>query len=366
MRPSVVVENVIRTLKAVAPWPVVKSFMRRADFPVTRGFDELHTRLSEEVVKAPDGGIEIARKLAEFLKEYHLHGEKQLTLYRVADQIVGDVKGVLSDVESAFRKFEVQECDAASAFPFTLMDSDLGDGDSIVSLVHVKQDENFVHLVFSTTITGDFKETFTPSSIDSLPEGWQNSQQIIVVRKRVTQVLPVVTFDKSSSLIQVKVPMMGSFAVEDVIRNNVVNALNKMLRQQTETFPGVARMINFYPAISKIYSAEGEGKVIELGFNTDTGSAKLERMKSDDLREELWHGAGKAALQTLTTSKIPFVPFRLAVRWDWNDDDVELILPGSTRTLIPEKPELHHGKITGTGQLADFQKCVDTLLRYLP
>jgi len=346
-------------------WPVVKAHLKRVELPVTRGFDELQARLLEEIRSASDDGEKIKEQMMQFLHEYHLHGEKQITFFRVRDQVTSNFEFFEQEIEKGFLAFETQNSDAFDAFPFTLLENSLGDGDSVVTLVSKNIGERYIDLVFSTTITGDVKELYSPSNVDDLPDSWKTSEQIIVVRKRVTQVLPVVSFDKTNKIIQVKIPIMGSFAVEDVIRNNVINAISQLLRQRIEAFPGVFRMLNLYPAISKIYLNEGEGKVIELGFFTDTKSAKLERMKSDDLRKELWHGAGKAALQALSPSSMPFVPFRLAVRWDFEGDDVELVLPGSTRTLISQPYTLHHAKISGTVELQQFHSCIDTLLKYV-
>ena len=53
--------------------------------------------------------------------------------------------------------------------------------------------------------------------------------------------------------------------------------------------------MNLFKAIGSIYRTSGLGRVSELGFETPTDSVKVEKMrgKSSDLREELYHKAGK-------------------------------------------------------------------------
>lgn len=365
MREAVLIEHAIRTLRSLAPWPVMKAHLKSSGLPVTRGWDELSQRLNERLTPGDGGASGIADKLLSFLGDYHLHGEKWVTFFPVSAQTPTPSDALTSRVEEAFLAFEPLGGDAVTAYPFKLQDSELGDGDSAVTLVATHNSPDFIHLVFSTTLAGEVKETIYPGANDGLPPAWAAYEEIVLVRKKPAQIFPVVSFDRNRKMIQVKVPLVGSFAAEDVIRVNVINALNSMLRQRMGNDFPVHLTLNLYSAISAIYLAENEGKIIELGFNTDTGSAKLERMKTDDLRTEIWHDAGKAALRARSESPLPFVPFRLAVRLQIDGNDVDLTLPGTTRTVATPPFSLQHTRISGTVTLEQFQSSIDRLLHYV-
>lgn len=121
---------------------------------------------------------------------------------------------------------------------------------------------------------------------------------------------------------------------------------------------------NLFKAIGSIYRKAGVGRVSELGFETPTDSVKVEKMrnKTSDLREELYHKAGKVGLKNLAE----IVPYRLSVRFDpsFGKHPVELSLPGSFRELAKPSQRLDVASISGCLSEQDFERAVQTLLEH--
>ena len=132
--------------------------------------------------------------------------------------------------------------------------------------------------------------------------------------------------------------------------------------------PGGAPLLgdrrNLFKAIGSIYRKAGVGRVSELGFETPTDSVKVEKMrnKTSDLREELYHKAGKVGLKNLAE----IVPYRLSVRFNpsLGKHPVELSLPGSFRELAKPSQRLEVASVSGCLSEQDFEKAVQTLLEH--
>ena len=113
----------------------------------------------------------------------------------------------------------------------------------------------------------------------------------------------------------------------------------------------------------KLYSRER--KVIELGFVTDGGSTKHEKMRKNStcLRIEPYHDAGKRAIDHIT-------PYRLAVSWDVENLDnfkntLELSLPGNVKELSEVPPDLGRFSIKNCICIEDYNFVLNKVLTYL-
>jgi len=125
--------------------------------------------------------------------------------------------------------------------------------------------------------------------------------------------------------------------------------------------------LNLFGAINAIYANPEEGHVVEMHFTTSTSSVKQERMRRSglSLRDELYHVAGKAALEA------PIEPYKISVNWDFPlgqeaSTRPELTLSSTARMAGSSNPYLYEASITGCIGLADYSFVLDRLLAHIP
>ena len=267
-------------------------------------------------------------EVERFLRDYHLHGDKWVTFLEVPEHSYDRLTTYLSGLQP-------ESCQATSDFPLRMTDSVLATEETdVLQLVKVTTEHDVVSLIFSGIVSAESKDTVYPDqyATSGLPSAFAEYEEIVLVRRRPSQYFPVIVFNKAQGLVQALVPSLGNMGAEDVILTNLVRKMNDLLVGEFKLDLQLARMRNLFPAIHNIYVQPAEGTVVELGFLTETGSAKLERMKELDLRQEPFHVKGKAAVSN------SLLEFRLTVRWEINGHDLEVMLPGTTRTIAKIPP----------------------------
>jgi hypothetical protein len=345
-------QGMLRTMRGLVPWPVMRVFLRRRALPVARGWDELLERFNEL------GGA--ARRFAEseveqFLTEYHIHGEKWVTFLEVPEHFRDELAAYLGSLAPLVGS-------ATDAYPLRLPDAVLTTlEENVLQLVKVTSSVSEVCLVFSGIVSAERKDTLYPDQFGAsgVPVAFQDYEEIVLVRRQATQYFPVIVFEKEQGLVQALVPSLGNLTAEDVLLSNLLRSANELLVKRFGLDLQLTRSRNLFPAIHNIYECPREGTVVELGFLTETGSAKLERMKALDLRQEPFHVNGKEAVLN------SLLEFRLTVRWETGGHDVEMVLPGTTRTIAKSPPyALYRARVSGTVDRAEFQDCITKLLNY--
>ncbi|WP_436136203.1 hypothetical protein [Acidovorax sp. LjRoot129] len=345
-------QDMVKTMRGIAPWPVMRAFLKRSGLPVARGWDEVIEKFNElpalERTRA-EASVE------KFLTDYHLHGEKWVTFLEVPEHFRDRLSTYLGSLQP-------ENGQATSDFPLRMADDFLmTEEQDILQLVKVTTQGDVVSLIFSGIAAAERKDTIYPDQFvtSGIPPAFTGYEEIVLIRRQASQYFPVIVFDKAQGLVQALVPSLGNMSAEDVLLTNLTRKINELLVAEFQLDLQLLRNHNLFPAIHNIYMEPTEGTVVELGFQTETGSAKLERMKEHDLRQEPFHVKGKAAVfNTL-------LEFRLTVRWELNGHNVELMLPGTTRTIAKSPPyALYRARITGTVDQAEFGHCIAKLLDY--
>ncbi|WP_296253480.1 hypothetical protein [uncultured Stenotrophomonas sp.] len=126
--------------------------------------------------------------------------------------------------------------------------------------------------------------------------------------------------------------------------------LRRVVRDGVGDYP---QPINLFPSIEKIYRSTW-GVVVELGFLTDTGSVKYERMRLDCLRTEPFHVGGKDAVDGVLH------PFSITIRLKGGDDELswepELSLHSSSTEAHNPVPSLYDAHFRSAIEVRDLKR----------
>jgi hypothetical protein len=240
-------------------------------------------------------------------------GEKLTKLYALSEADHKEAIELLlqcSTDESAFTK----------AYPLSLEETSLSDEISPPVFVHSEKNDDGVGAVFSSVVELVTRETIEiPDTILKAEPAIASYDEIVGLKRKKVQTFHTVWVPHNHHHLEIRTdhpPGMTSDLAHG-IHASIRSVVNTLCKLKLET------PIDLAPLIESMYESPSEGRVVELGFVTTTGSVKNEKMrtKGTDLRTETYHKYGKAALPT----KIE--PFRLSLRWT-------LQISGST--LTPE------------------------------
>ncbi|MGD1942149.1 MAG: hypothetical protein ACFB0G_12630 [Leptolyngbyaceae cyanobacterium] len=127
------------------------------------------------------------------------------------------------------------------------------------------------------------------------------------------------------------------------------------------------QVLNIFPAIDKLYRST-EGKVGEVSFKTDGGSTKNEKMRRthEDLRQEIYHHAGRKALED-AESDIRLYKIAILLEYQLAENiqsKPELFLPGRKVQLSKITPELEEFLISKCCGLEDYEFVFKKIVSY--
>lgn len=321
------------------------------------GWSQLHEILEGESKKGAAETIEINNVLEEIFLDSIYTANRAVRIYPVLDENFEEVFDVLDSIN-------IESSVYSRSFPMPVDDVDISNMGDDSFLVEKKENEDgSISLLFTSrkeVIEKDIVEHTSYNNEKIVDLGWDEYDEFILVKKKYIQVYEHVLYSRVNKEIQIRVENYSGVNLQKSF-NQILSKVNNLLKKSKKT---IFDTINFFPAIKNLYLRKDEGKVVELGFTTETGSAKLEKMRrgGKDLRNEAFHVGGKKAVQDV------LAPYRLTVRWfdEKGSSLEEVLLPGSIRQLGNTRPFLDYVVISDAPCSLSFNKAVRRVLEYLP
>jgi hypothetical protein len=354
------VDLLLDSFRKRVPWPTMRAILKMCNLPVARGWEDTITKLMAKSQGENDLENNFAR-LRELYCDYLLIGEKAIKLFSVERQIFNKLITLLKSQQLETTVFN-------QTFPFPLSEEELEKiNNSIPKLVEIKDFNDNLVLIFCTKRF--FTERTEINIEDLTPEARRdlnNYDEVFGVRRYNRQFFDIVVLWKKIDLLEIRIDIAHGMSLQE--RNKAFREIIRTFnRLQTESLGAetlLQESINFFPLIDKLYKSY-EGRVCELGFTTDEGSTKFEKMRrnSVDLRTEKYHKAGKLAVNHIT-------PYHLAIVWKFSileeiETHPELLLPGHTRDLSDKEQYLDEILIKKCSCLEDYNFIFEKINIYL-
>lgn len=336
----------------------MQRYCAKHGIPTATGWDRLHEKFEIEKRK----GVSEAREMDKTLQDIYLStltlGNRAVRLFEVPEEEVKTIFEIFSTLQP-------EESAYAETYPLPLSGMALKGAPEGLFLSEVRLEGEALSLIYCGRRTVEERE---PRRRDEISKaaihqfGWDEYDEFIFIKYNSIQVYEVIRVDLNRKLVELR--------AEDHTGVDVTESINELQVKAGEILVSIPNdrinfihPVNIFPAISSIYRDEAEGVVIDLGFTTATGSSKHEKMtrSKTDLREELFHVGGKAAIGGALT------PFKIAVRWkgDENRPDEFAILPGSIRQLGSAHPQLNHFVLRGPVTEEHMRERVDRVMAHV-
>lgn len=292
------ITGILGALRARAPWPEARRMIAMADLHPAQGWDRTISRY-----KGVDVDSSEAEELSSSLVEHILAGEKAIRLYRLG-------KGDRVALRAHARALRVPVTPFSEAFPEQVALTGAGPIQGDGSLCAVFDDKDGVFLVYSSVREFEIREKLDLDSLeDDVREALETFSRVVGVKVVRSQVFDVLWIPNHGDAVYAAVDSPKGMPADFISAGHA--KLRKVVRDGIGKNPDPE---NLFSVVSEIYSSKW-GTVRALGFLTDTGSVKYEKMKFDCLRTEPFHIGGKDAVDGIIH------PFSIAVRWERTSGD---------------------------------------------
>jgi len=354
------VEQLIADLRRVTKWGRMSAFAAANGLPVTRTWDPFLERLlTDNITKA--SLEQVSAKLEPFYRVQLVAGDRLVTFFEPHEQFGRRLYG-------AAKKAVPPTSPGATSFPSLISGRrakiDVPGVPTFVGTEKLPGDH--IALFFLSGRYVEERDKYKKSEVSqAVRDAFKDYDEFIAIKLQFKQCMDTIIIAPDFSVqIRLDLPTLTNMDYAEICLNSLLQHFHALFSGPAgEPWLGTRR--NLFHAIGSIYRTKGLGQVCELGFETPTDSVKVEKMrdKSSDLREELYHKAGKAGLGRLAE----IVPYRLAVRLPSSVKGaaVELLLPGSFRELAKRSHRLELAAISGCIVESDFEQAVQTLLGHV-
>lgn len=331
------------------PWDTAKRILKYKDLPRGRGWSNTRAKL-EEVLKGDEHTQVVVR---DALVEHMLSGEKCVSFYLLTSETAAELRRGL--LEATVEK---------NPFPYLLSKSEIEKAPlSKPRLVAIAKVGGDIAGVFSSVRMVEIQETIEIDELSKAEAGkLADYSEVVGVRREKKQAFDILWLPLSGNRMELRIdaPKGLPHEMAHVARQQLTNVVASSFGQ---TLPAP---VNMFPLVKKIYDDPSEGEVVELTFHTTTASLKHERMRrrKSCLRQELYHMAGKQALNGKISA------YRLSVQWprDRGNKIVsipELSINGTIHMLHETHPFLGDVTLRGCMDTDDYNFVQQRMLHHL-
>ncbi|MCL6270252.1 hypothetical protein M3P05_09995 [Sansalvadorimonas sp. 2012CJ34-2] len=326
------VSDLIEGFKPRTPWHDMRKILRLSGVDAGNGYlktAEKHSKSSPDKITKK----RVVKSLSDAYKQHLLYGQKAVQIYKLKTGKVGELATQIAGVKPKKSSF-------SKSYPLPLSEEKLK---SITKEETVLMDvlQDGTQVVFSGKRSVNEKTSLTKAELtDDALDALGDVVDIQVYCKRGMQFFDVVALYPSRDEIELRIDIGYGMRRQD--RVNAFRELRKAFHQLIDSEfnhpPVLGTAVDFRCVIDSFYRDEKNqsgARVCELGFVTTENSVKREsmRQKDLDLREELYHSAGREKLKEEVGD---IKPFLLAMTWDVPitkevSTTPELMLPGNSR-----------------------------------
>ncbi len=344
----------VRSLGQRVPWEVAQRIFAGLGLRPGNGWQRTFGKLERNQIDIAGRDEDLSRSL----KEHILSGEKSVWFYELDQQDIARLRNALLAAQLSTNA-------AAELFPVLLSEDQIeGEEVGTPELIATVPNDAGLAGVFSCIRQVEFRDTVEPAGLpEEVTQAIGEFTELIRVRRRKVQALDIVWVPHQGSFVDLRVDLPTGVTAE------AAALYHERLRRTVNELLGSNRLgtpVKLFPVIDAIYRNPSEGTVVELAFTTTTASVKHEKMRrrSSCLRHEIYHQAGKEALNG------EIEPYKLAVQWSLSRGEnvtsrPELNLMGRTSMLAARAQVLNSAEVRQCIDIADFEYVRDRVTAYL-
>lgn len=364
-------EKVLRLLETRMTWTMGAKVLEAAALDKSRGWDESIRRC---VQRTMDGSFRtrVQESLEGALARHILVGGKQVIWYdweRLSDGDRADVRRWAETVrtsrlvgeEDEFRLIETPYLQPALR-PLH---------GQLPRLVRARRAGQRLTLLFSSARSFTTRENIDLTGMTAQQrQRFEDYLEVIGVKARIIPCFDVVVFDLAKNRVEVRMDRQPGIKSDgqDAAFSQILEHLNRMILQDTGHQPLGIGLVDFFPAVNRLYLDPSAGLVEMLGFvatsadRSSNNRGLVHRREDQDLRVDPFHVGGKNAVGTVE-------PYTIGVSAESLSgiDRLHLELRGNARALFGPATarSITHASFDGCATDADFDLLTSLLEDHL-
>jgi len=365
------IEHLLNLMSARMPWTMGAKVVEAIGIRKSRGWAETIASFRD----VPPSGEALSRCLAKLeatVLDHLLVGEKQVLWYEwrhLSDEIRVDLESWIKSVRPRSLQSDREPFDIAS-MPYKASELKplVRKPPVLVSASRVNEELRLLYFSVRTYTTREEIDVsaFPPKT----RERFDDYLEVIGLRARNIPCVDAVVFDPHTSRTEIRMDHQRGMKSdgEDAAFTAIIEHLNAVLFRAKARMPMGLGLVDFAPAVNRLYLDSRAGRVEFLGFvaNSATASSnntgKVHRRANQDLRRDPFHLGGKGAVSSID-------PYTIGVSFETpsKTERGQLELHGSVRKLFGP----HRGGITSAGMygcltLEDHEFLSGVLAAHLP
>lgn len=366
------VERLMRLLSTRMSWTSGIRVLESAGLHVSRGWSESISAFRGAIYTLEN--LEAAERVLESALVLHTYvGNKQVTWYDMGQWNPEWVRAIRRwaaalDPASPPRGIGLRRWIPAN-LPYSEGDLSRYRGAS-PRLVEISKSEDRVYFQFLTARTYAIRETIDVADFaEEDRERFLGYQEIIGVRRSSMPCFDSCVLDLSANRLEVRIDFNpGNRSDEQAgALPTTIAQFNRIMQAELQIAPAGIGLVNFFPAVGRIYNDTTAGRVSLLGFvatSSDTASnnsGKTLRKQTQDLRQDRFHLGGKQNVQSV-------LPYTIGTNWpapSGGREQLTLELHGGVKTVYHPNTVLGIAHLTGCMTTADYDFLIEELARQL-
>lgn len=361
------IHQIVEAFRQRGSWIKTQEIFQICDLPIGRGWDGTIKRLLEE--KENNNNEELTTKvnlLNKLYNDFLLIDNKAVRFYLTKRETID----IWIDL---FKSYQIKDNIFKKTYPYPVKDKQLEEVDLLPHIVEIVDTEESLYIVFCTKRTSVEREEIGSDQLEEKLRKKYN--KVVGVKEVCRQYFDFILLYKHENRVEIRIDMTTSSSSSKSLPSKeidkafyeIINSFNKTAKRITKTNQALVQSTNVFQIIERLYDSN-EGKVVELGFATDEGSVKYEKMRKDcvDLRKELFHAGGIGNVHHINA-------FRILISWNSpllssykNKNKLELSLPGSITELSQAQPPyLGHFYIKNCICIEEYNFIINKVLTYL-
>lgn len=293
------VDDIMESMRARMPWSVASQVLNSLELRKSMGW-----RRTVEMAREGDAGFQEAEgELRLALEEHLLCGEKLVHIYHLEEADMDQLREQVRGLQLTPNPF-------ADAFPVLLKEGPLREFRGHRPYIAAVSDyDGGTALALASTRYIMTREPMLPAELpQEAASELSEYEEIICVKHKRLEAIDVLWIPDEGSHFEIRTDFPLGMHIRTA-RTAMEVALDRF--REILGPDAFQHHVNLFPTISSLYAAQGDGRMIELGFMVSGSSQKLERTRRDVecCREEAYHLGGVEALAT------PIQPYRTSVMW---------------------------------------------------
>lgn len=368
------IEKLMRLLSTRMSWTAATRTLSLAGLHASRGWGESITAFRGSLHSYSEAQLEIARDVLESAFVTHTYvGNKQVSWYDMAEWNPEQRAATLRWADSLDLSSPPQSLELRRWIPADVpYDQDvLARRGSAPRLVEVTRIENRLYFLYFCVRTYALRETIDLSEVpdDERTQVLRGYQEVIGVRREHLPCFDCCVLDLAAQRLEVRIDFHPNYRSDEqaAALPAVVHQFNRVLMAQLQITPAGYGLVNFFPAVTRIYEDPTAGRVYLLSFvatganSTSNNSGKTHRNRTQDLRSDHFHVGGRGNVDSIA-------PYAIGARWPSREpggEPLQIEILGTVKHVYLPNAVVSNANFQGCSTAADYDFLLGELARHL-